>query len=198
MQLGPVHLPDRRRRDRLPVEAREHLAARRAELVVEQRLDRVARRRPHVVLQQRQLGRELGRHEVGAGRHHLSELHEHAAALLEREPQPARRRRPLPSRRVAVGAAETDRRPEPVAHRDAGDLRVPTHLATAEPDGPHGMRDGLQPGLRAGDHAGPGEELEPHRGGHRAEQREQEQVAGEVLDALVGLGRDRAPTPPRR
>ncbi len=43
------------------------------------------------------------------------------------------------------------------------------------------MRDRLQTGLGPSDHAGPGQELDPHRRGHRTEQREQEEVAREVL-----------------
>ena len=64
----------------------------------------------------------------------LAELHEHPAALLERRaagaaPSASARR----SRRRRRCATEAERRTEPVAHRDAGDLGVPR--APAGPGG---------------------------------------------------------------
>ena len=188
-QLRPVHLADRRRRDRLPVEAAEHVAHRDVELLLEHLGDAVTRRRPHVVLQQAELGGRLRRDQVGAGAEHLAELHEHPAALLEREAQAPHRR----ARRRGVDvvlATESERRAEAVAHRDAGDLGVPLHPPPAPAQRAHRMRHRLQTGLRPHDDPGPGEELEPHRGRHGAEQREEEEVAGEAFGRGMGVGRD--------
>ena len=115
-----------------------------------------------------ELGRGVRRDEVGAGRQHLPELHEHPAALLEREPQ-------APDRRAGAGgldillAAEPERRPEPVAHRDAGDLRVALDLA-ARAGGPSGSGAGPTagrsgPGRSSRD--GPGTRATPPRPSHR-------------------------------
>ena len=54
-QRSPVDLTDRRRRQRLPVEGREHVVERRVELRLEQLLDVGAVGRLHVVLEQREL-----------------------------------------------------------------------------------------------------------------------------------------------
>ena len=177
-QLRAVHLTDRRRRDRLPVERDERLVDRAVQLFFEQRRDRVAVGRPHVVLEPRQLTDRVGREQVGAGRQDLAELDEHPAALLEREPQAAHRREPLAVEIVL--RAEAERRPQPVAGGDAGDLGVATDAATAALERPDRVRDGLQAGLGARERARTGEELDPHPRRHRPEQREEEQVAPEV------------------
>ena len=147
------------------------------------------RRGAHVVLEKPELGRGLRRDEVGAGRQHLPELHEHPAALLERQPQ-------APDRRAGAGgldillAPEPERRTQPVAHRDAGDLRVPLDPAPAPADRADGVRHRLEAGLGPDQHPGTGQELEPHRGRHRAEQGEEEEVAAEAVRRGMGVGRD--------
>ena len=145
-----------------------------------------------------ELGGGVGRDEVGAGRQHLPELHEHPAALLERQAQ-------APDRRAAAAgldivlAPEAERRPEPVAHRDARDLGVALHPAPAAAERPDRVRHRLQ--ARSAPRAtmpGPGEELDPHRGRHRAEQREQEEVAAEAVRRGCGARPRSAARRPRR
>ena len=142
-QLRPVHLADRRRRHRLPVEAGEDLGQRGLELLLQHLGDGVARRRAHVVLEHAQLGGGLRRDEVGAGGEDLPELHEHAPALLQREAQAAHGR-PVGRGLDLVLAPEPERRAEPVAHRDAGDLRVALHAPPAPPQRPDRVRHRLQ------------------------------------------------------
>ena len=69
-----------------------------------------------------------------------------------------------------VLAAEAERRAEPVAHRDAGDLGVPLHPPPAPAQRADRMRDRLQAGLRPHDDArdGPGTRSTPRRPSRRA------------------------------
>ena len=79
---------------RLPVEARgTPRSTGDLELLLEHLGDAVARRRPHVVLQQCR-ARAAACGEIRSERvlTHLAQLHEHAAALLEREPEAPHRR----------------------------------------------------------------------------------------------------------
>ena len=62
-QRGPVYLTDRRGRDRIPVELREHVIDRCVELLLEHLGDVVAARRLHLVLEQRELLDDVGRQE---------------------------------------------------------------------------------------------------------------------------------------
>ena len=78
---------DRRRGERLLIEAREHLGER--PLVRE--LDDAARvgagERRHAILQLFQLVGDVARQQIAARRQHLPELHEDRAELFEREAQ---------------------------------------------------------------------------------------------------------------
>ena len=82
--------------------------------------------------------------EVVAGRGDLPELHEHAARLLEREPERARGlgREELGAR----GQAPTD---EAVLARDAGNVREPSRDRDAGLDGPDGARESAVPATGA-------------------------------------------------
>jgi hypothetical protein len=190
VEARPVGLPDRCRRQRLPVEVGEDLVGGSAQLLLDQLAQAVGRRGRHVVLQVRQLlGHDRG-HEVRARRGHLTHLHEHPAALLERVAEPARERN-LPRLPVLAVAAEPERGAEPVADGDAGDLRVPAHAPAAPLHRLDGMRDRRQPVLGAGERARFREELEPHRRGHHTERGEQPDVAREPGVRRLALTRDR-------
>ena len=149
-QLRPVHLADRRRRHRLPVEPAEHLAHRGVELLLEHLGDAVARRR-------RARGpatcparpRACGEIEVGAGAEHLARASRTCrrtprargagAARVGGRPSPRRRPcRPRPSdgpsplrtaMRRDLARSGCTRRPRRRTDRDR-------------------VRDRLQPGLR--------------------------------------------------
>jgi hypothetical protein len=74
-----MHLRDRRAGDRLALEFVEQLVDRRAERLFDDRdRDRRVERR-HLVLQLRELVREIDRQQIAARRQHLAELHEDGA-----------------------------------------------------------------------------------------------------------------------
>ena len=83
-----VDLRDRGRGQGLVVELAEHLVHGAAELVLDELADPLAAEGLDLVLQLAQLGHELERDQVGAGRHDLAQLHEGRAEVLQREPDP--------------------------------------------------------------------------------------------------------------
>ena len=89
-----MHLADRRGGDRLALELEEQPVERVAEVLLDHLLGLLERERPHVVLQPAQLGDDVRRHHVGAGREQLAELHERRPELVEHLAQvlPALRR----------------------------------------------------------------------------------------------------------
>ena len=105
-QLREMHLRDRRARDRLAVEAREHFADRAPVDALERRDHLLAGKRRHAVLQLRELVGDVRRQEVAARRQHLAELHEDRTEVGEREPQPHRAR----ARQVAPEQHAVDER----------------------------------------------------------------------------------------
>ena len=79
----PVHLADRRSRDRHRLELDEQPLERVPQLLADDPLDVLERKRPHVVLQRAQLDDDVGRHDVGPRREELPELHERRPELVE-------------------------------------------------------------------------------------------------------------------
>jgi hypothetical protein len=66
-QDGSVHLPYRRRRDRHLLELEKELVDRKAELLPDDALDVLERKRADRVLQRLQLEHDVGRNDVGPG-----------------------------------------------------------------------------------------------------------------------------------
>ena len=83
-----VGLTDRCRRERFPLEAREHLTRLAVELTVEHRLHPIDRFGCSAVLQQRELVADFGRKQIDSGGRDLSELHVYPAGRFEHAPQP--------------------------------------------------------------------------------------------------------------
>ena len=110
-QAAAVHLTDRRRRERLPVELREHRLDRGAELVFEELLDLGPVGRRDVVLQQPELVDHGRGQQVGPCRQDLAELHEHVPGVLERAPHAHRHR--ARARRSASSSASPRDLPKP-------------------------------------------------------------------------------------
>ena len=86
---GRVHLRDRRRRDRLLVEAANTVVERAAEVDLDDGADVVERLGRHPVAQQLELGDQLVGEQPLAARDDLAELHVGRAEVLERLAQPA-------------------------------------------------------------------------------------------------------------
>ena len=120
LRVGALHLDDHalavrerrrggpgrscRRRAGCGVDVLEHVLPGHAELLLHHADDLLLGERRHVVLQRRELLDELGRQQVGAGRHDLAELREGRSELLERRAQPlapAGAGPPRPPRRAA-------------------------------------------------------------------------------------------------
>src|SRR5690606_24104473 len=112
-----MHLGDRRGGERLALEMREDLGDRTVERTLEQRERDVRRERRHLVLELRELVRELGRQQVAARRHGLAELHVDRPELLEREPEPLPER-PRLDRRPGQELLQPRERPEQVGVPD--------------------------------------------------------------------------------
>ena len=143
-----------------------------------------------MVLEVRQFLRHRRRDEVRACGRHLAHLHEHAAALLQGVAEPAGER-DLPGFAVLGVTAEAEGRTEPVADRDAADLRVSAHPPTAALHGIDRVRDRREPGLGAGERARLREQLDPDGRRHDPEGREQPHVAREPFGHVLALARDR-------
>ena len=161
-QPGPMGLPDRRCRQRLPVELGEHGVDVVAQLGAEHAGDRLARLGRHPVLQLRQLGAHVARQQVDACRGDLTELDVDPACLLEDAAQPntvARRgpvcvARPSPTEALAPGEADQ--------------LSVAQEHLDAAADRPQRSRGDDQPGALADrQRAGTSEQVEGDRRGHR-------------------------------
>ena len=131
-QHRTMHLADRCGRQRLLVELEEEPLDRLAELLADHPLDIGERERADVVLEPAQLGDDVRRDDVGPGREQLAELDEGRAELVEHLPQmtAAHGRR---SRRGRRGPALVEQEPEPVAHRDLGDLAQPPDVQRPRP-----------------------------------------------------------------
>ncbi len=102
-QHGSVHLPDGRRGDGLQLELEEGTIERQPELGLEHLLDLAGGERADVVLERAELEDDVRRHDVGAGRQQLAELHEGRArarrawrADAGHAPSPGRRPSPPP------------------------------------------------------------------------------------------------------
>ena len=104
LEDGAVGLTDRRRRERLEVEGCELLLHRRAQLTLEHFTHLVGADGAGRRLELLELGGDRVREEITTGRRDLPELHEHPAAVLERETQAPRElgRRELRRRRVVL------------------------------------------------------------------------------------------------
>ena len=123
-ELRKVHLPDRRGRDGHRVERGEELLDRRAQVLLDHPLDVRVRERTHRVLELAQLGDDLGRHDVGAGREELAELHERRPELVEHLAQVAAERRQVlvVDHRRAPQSAPLEDEAEAVPRCDLRDL----------------------------------------------------------------------------
>jgi hypothetical protein len=155
-----------------------------------------------------QLGDDIGREQVGAGRQHLAELDEHAACLFQRDPEiPGER-----ARLIGAGPPSGQVGAQPVAGGDASDLQVPPAPVGALAQRPDRMGDpgGPQPSFHRGEPARAGEQFEhdsdQHRGDERPEQhdrpRQRLRAAALAVDRPGGSpaqdqagepGQDRAP-----
>ena len=82
-QRRPMHLADRRGRDRRVLEVEEEPLERVAELLLDHALGLLERERPDVVLQPAQLDHDVRGHDVRPGREELPELHERRPQLVE-------------------------------------------------------------------------------------------------------------------
>ncbi len=78
-----VHLADRRRCDRLPLEVEEEPVESVTEILLDHALGLLERERAHVVLKAAQLGDDVGRHDVRSRREQLAELDESRPELVE-------------------------------------------------------------------------------------------------------------------
>ena len=79
----PVHLADRRGRDRGRIELGEELLDREAEVFADHALDVLVREGTHVVLERLELDQDVRRDDVGPRREQLAELDEGRAELVE-------------------------------------------------------------------------------------------------------------------
>ena len=137
-QARGVHLRDRRRRQRRGVEMLEGFA----DVLAERGFDDPARgfavEGRHPVLQQRQLGRDVRRHQVAAGRQDLPELDEDRPQLLQREAQAhaaglqgdlARRARHERARELqpALGGGVVEQVVQSITDQDPADPRRAQH-----------------------------------------------------------------------
>jgi hypothetical protein len=80
-----VHLADRRGRERSFVEAHEDIGERSAKALLDDDLDLFEADRRNFVLELLELGDEIGREDVAAGRDDLPELDERRTEILEDE-----------------------------------------------------------------------------------------------------------------
>ena len=127
-----VHLRDRGGRERRAVELREHLLDGPAERRRERGGRLLAGERRHLVLELRELGRDVGRQQIGAHGQRLAELHEDRAELLERLAQAhaerlapaAEREQPADPRERPEQMRAPDDLVEPVLHEHALDRRA--------------------------------------------------------------------------
>ena len=128
LQLRAVHLRDRRRAVRVRLDVAEHLERRAPERALELGQQLLERHRRHVGLQLLEFGDPARREEVDARRHHLAELDEGRAELLERHAHALRRlERDLLGDRAAVQDL-------PGALEHAGDADALHEVAQAVPD----------------------------------------------------------------
>ena len=105
-----VHLADRRRRDGHRIEGEEETVDRVAEILFDHALGLLERERAHVVLEAAQLRDDVRRHDVGARREQLPELHERRPELVEQLAKMlAARGRPL--RRTTSASRASAERP---------------------------------------------------------------------------------------
>jgi hypothetical protein len=166
----------------------EHLLDGPAQLGLEQLADRLRRGRGDLVLEPAQLGHHPGREQVGAGRQHLAELDEHAAAFLQGLAQTPGGRCGRGCGLLAGRLAQAQERPEAVLDGDPGDLGVAGQAAAGAADGPQRVGDRPQAALGPGQGARLGQELGPDGGRHGEHGREHPQVAGEPGGAGVAGG----------
>ncbi len=135
-QDGAVHLADRGRRDRPLLELDEELLELEPELALDDLAHRGERHGPHVVLEPAQLGDDVRRHDVGAGREQLPELDERRAELVEQLAQADAAcgtflrlgRRPVPPREQVGQLVAFEEVAEAVPDRDLRDLREPAEV----------------------------------------------------------------------
>ena len=181
-QPGPVGLADRGRGERLPVELGEDVVDVAPSSASSTGRDALARLRRHPVLQLGQLGADVGRQEVDAGRGDLAELDVDAARLLEHPPQPDRLA--VVERSTRLDACEE--RPEALAPGEADELAVAAEHGDA-PAAPRasgaarrrGRRARRWPATRAG------EQVEGDRDRHRGRDADGDEVHDEAVGAPV-------------
>jgi hypothetical protein len=121
-QAGAVHLPDRRRGDRLLLELLEDLLDREVELLLDDPADARERLGPGVVLKAAQLVQDVRRHDVGPGGQQLAELDEGRAQLVQHLAQPPAAVAGADRGVVGDGLLAAEGVAEPVAGGDLGDL----------------------------------------------------------------------------
>jgi hypothetical protein len=136
---GAVHLADRGGGDRRRVEVGEELLDAQLEVLADDALDVLVRDRPDVVLELLQLGHDVGRDDVGAGREELAELDEGRAELVEHLAQvPAALggagrggAEPRAARAAGRSGGGLEEVAEAVPDRDLGDLGDPAEVPAA-------------------------------------------------------------------
>jgi hypothetical protein len=178
-----VHLGDRRRGQRLPVEADEQLTHLGAQLGSQHLLDRGPGDFGRVVLQPAQLADELGWEQIAAGGQHLPELDEGDPAVLQG--QPHRASQPGPALRGGqLGPAPAMRIGQQSPPRqDPADLPVaarPAHPPT------HPAHEVSRPGQRPARHQHLGDDQENHADHQRDDHSENHEPQGRQHAALVG------------
>ena len=147
-QLRRVHLRDRRGRERLFVELREHLFGGAAVRSLDDRARDAAVERRHAILELREFVGDVDRQQIAPRGQRLAELHEDRPQLLEREtqafaarrvaaahrPGPRRQQEQEAQRPVQVGGAHE--LVEPVTHQHPLDLDETGDDAQLHRDGP--------------------------------------------------------------
>ncbi|PAV66421.1 hypothetical protein WR25_12129 [Diploscapter pachys] len=83
-----MNLRNRRRRDRLAVEVREHISDRGAERGQDRRLQRLERQRGHAILQRRQRPHPFRPEQVFAGGEHLPQLDRDRSKVSQQRDDP--------------------------------------------------------------------------------------------------------------
>ena len=191
-ELGEVHLADRRRRDRHRVEGDEQAVDGRLELGLDTRSISAYGHRRDRVLEQAQLGEDLGRDDVGAGREQLPELDERRPELVEHLAQVAAERGQVLrlDHRRAPQRVPLEHEPEPVLGRDLGDLAHAAHGPAPVRERGHGrmLEHVLAPGPpRSRGHPTVASAPRARRRGRGATRSRGRRIAPGELERLVAL-----------
>ncbi len=128
-----MHLADRRRCDRLPLEVEEEPVEGVAEILLDHALGLLERERAHVVLKAAQLGDDVRRHDIRPRREQLAELDEGRPELVEQFPQM------LAARRADARLRLREPRLRRAARQEVGELVRLEEVTEAVAD--HHLRD---------------------------------------------------------